>query len=71
MAKRLNTQNSQEPIVLEDLLTIKDVAKMLQLSPVRIYHFMRYDGLPSIKVSRSRRIKPSELKAWIDQQNAS
>ena len=71
MATRRSQSNAQESVVLEKLLTIKDVAGLLQLSTVRIYHYMRFEGLPSIKVCGSRRIKPSELQAWIDQQNAS
>ncbi|HET8847089.1 MAG TPA: helix-turn-helix domain-containing protein [Ktedonobacteraceae bacterium] len=71
MAIRQQKTKSQEPIVLEDLLTVKDVAKMLQISPVRIYYYMRCEGLPSVKFCGARRIRPSELQQWLNLQNAS
>ncbi len=71
MALRQSKPKNQEAAVLEDLLTIKDVSKILQISTVRIYHYMRCEGLPSVKFCGSRRIKPSDLQKWLDQQNAS
>lgn len=53
--------------VLEKLLTVQDVAELLQLSIVKIYRMIRDGSLPSIKIDGARRFKPSEVYTWIEQ----
>ena len=65
--KKQNLMPAQ-PVELEKLLTVKDVAALLQLSPVLVYRLINYHGLPSIKINGSRRFQPSDLQTWIDQQ---
>lgn len=70
MPKRVPTPPEiQEPVVLEKLLTIKDVAALLQMSTVKVYRLIHYSGLPSVKIDGSRRFKPSEVYAWIERQH--
>jgi len=69
MAKRvpMPQPQTQEPIVLEKLLTTQDIADMLQLSIVKVYRLINFSGLPSVKIDGSRRFKPSEVQAWLQQ----
>lgn len=69
MQKRTLARKAQtgEPVVVEKLLTIKDVADLLQLSTVKVYRMINYSGLPSLKIDGSRRFRPSEVQAWIEQ----
>jgi excisionase family DNA binding protein len=68
MQKRVPApQPQQETVVLEQLLTIQDIAELLQLSTVKIYRMIRAGSLPSIKIDGARRFKPSEVRAWIEQ----
>ncbi len=60
-------QFQQEPVTLERLLTVKDIADLLQLSQVKVYRMISDHGLPSIKIGGSRRFRPSEVYAWIEQ----
>ena len=68
MQKRTSAQQSQqEPVVLERLLTVKDIAALLQLSQVKVYRMISANTLPSIKIDGARRFKPSEVYTWIEQ----
>jgi excisionase family DNA binding protein len=68
MRKRTPTPPPAQPVVLEKLLTVKDVAALLQLSPVLVYRLINSNGLPSMKINGSRRFKPAAIQSWIDQQ---
>ncbi len=68
MPKRLTASQQQpEAAELEKLLTIKDIAEMLQLSTVKIHRLINLGGLPSIKIDGSRRFKPSDVREWLEQ----
>lgn len=60
-------QGQEQPVILEKLLTTQDIADMLQLSIVKVYRLINYSGLPSVKIDGSRRFRPSEVKAWLEQ----
>jgi excisionase family DNA binding protein len=66
MQKRVLQPQQPEAGELEKLLTIKDIAEMLQLSTVKIHRLINLGDLPSIKIDGSRRFRPSEVRAWID-----
>ncbi|MGH2507347.1 MAG: helix-turn-helix domain-containing protein [Ktedonobacteraceae bacterium] len=57
-----------QPVVLETLLTVNDVAAKLQVSRVLVYQLIRSEGLPSLKIKGARRIEPAALHNWIEQQ---
>lgn len=68
MPKRIPAQQQpQELAGLEKLLTMQDIADVLQVSVVKVYRLINFSGLPSIKIDGSRRFRPSEVKAWIEQ----
>jgi excisionase family DNA binding protein len=57
-----NTTQSVAP-----LLTVEDVAAILQLSRVKVYDLINKNGLPTVKISGARRIQPTALQTWIEQ----
>lgn len=68
MPKRAQMPPVAQPVVLEQLLTVKDVAALLQLSPVLVYRLINDHGLPSMKINGSRRFQPAAVQGWIEQQ---
>jgi excisionase family DNA binding protein len=55
------------------LLTVPEVAELLSLSRARVYELMAFGGddpLPSLRIGRSRRVRPDELKAWVRRQDS-
>ena len=57
-----------DPIVVEQLLTVVDVERLLQLSKAKVYELMSTRDLPSLKIGGARRFEPAKLQAWIEQQ---
>jgi len=66
---RRNTR-TDEKVVQEvaPLLTVGDVAAILQVSRVKVYDLINKNGLPTVKISGARRIQPAKLQRWIEQQ---
>ena len=62
---RHTTRATQAVQTLEKLLTVADTTEILGLSIAKIYELMKQDGLPSYKIREARRIRPSELQAWL------
>ena len=71
---RRNT-HMQQPIEsaqltgVKKLLKVEDVADILGVSRVKVYHLLR-NGLPSVKIDGARRFQPDKLQAWIEQHSA-
>jgi excisionase family DNA binding protein len=53
---------------MEEILTIPQVAKYLQISPAKIYYMVKRKQIPHIKIGRNVRIKESELQRWLEKQ---
>ncbi len=53
--------------VLEPLLSVEDVATILNVSRAKVYELIRSNDLPSVKFSKFRRIEPTALARWIEQ----
>jgi excisionase family DNA binding protein len=66
MRKRKQAQTDVEPL----LLTIPQVAAMLNLGHSKVYDLIRYEGLPTAKFGTATRIPAEELKAWVKQRIA-
>ncbi len=50
-----------------ELLTVKEVAKLLQVSRPSIYNLMKNYGLPAgYMLGRSRRWKYSDIQEWLN-----
>src|SRR6266567_3151810 len=68
MRRKTQTIEKSSQATISPLLTVADVAKILQLSKVKVYELIKKNGLPTVKISGARRIKPIELQArpqWV------
>mgnify|MGYP001821006760 CR=1 FL=1 len=50
---------------LQPLLTVKEVAALLNTSVARVYDLASKKVLPVVKLGRSKRFDPDVLRAWI------
>ena len=66
-AKTTDMAEGNQPVVMQKLLTVADVATILGLSRVKVYDLIKTDGLPTLKIKGARRIQPGKLKTWIEQ----
>ena len=56
-------------LVMEDFLTVEEVAKKLQLHPDTVARLLRAGELPGYKVAGSWRISPTELQKYMEQRS--
>jgi excisionase family DNA binding protein len=61
MHKRKPALTNVEPL----LLTIPQVAAMLNLGHSKVYDLIRHEGLPTTKFGTAVRVPAEELKAWV------
>ena len=66
-SKITEVAEGDQPVVMQNLLTVGDVASILRLSRVKVYELIKRDGLPTLKINGARRIQPGKLKTWIEQ----
>ncbi len=66
-SKTTEVAEGEQAVAMQQLLTVADVASLLQLSRVQVYELIKRGGLPSIKINGARRIQPGKLKIWIEQ----
>ena len=50
---------------LENLLTLKEVASLLRLSPQTVYKLLREGSLPAVKIGNQWRFDPEQVRSWI------
>ncbi len=50
------------------LLTLKEVAKYLQLSETTIYKMARVGEIPAIKIANQWRFKKEDIDKWLEKQ---
>lgn len=56
--------------IVEDYLTVQQVATSLQISPRRVYQLCKTKGFPAIRIGTGKnsiRIDRGGLEKWIDQ----
>ena len=56
-----------ERLLPENLFTIKEVAKILNIHPQTASDWAREGIIPSYKINGLRRFKPSEIEDWIQE----
>jgi excisionase family DNA binding protein len=56
-----------EKIIAESLLTAADVSYRLHLSRSCTYSLMQSGAIPTIRIGKSRRVRPEDLEAFIKQ----
>lgn len=47
------------------LLTAKEVARILQVSPARVYELARTGVIPSVRLTRQVRFEEAALREWV------
>ncbi len=62
MPKRFDGGNDGE---LTTLLTLKEVANLLRLSPQTVYKMLDGGEIPAIKVGSQWRFDPKEIQTWL------
>ena len=67
MRRKTATREKPNQVIIAPLLTVEDVARILQLSRVKVYELINKNGLPTLKISGARRIQPTALQTWIEQ----
>lgn len=65
--RRTKMTEGDQPLAMQNLLTVDDACSILRLSRVKIYDLIKRDGLPTVKINGARRILPGKLQAWIEQ----
>jgi excisionase family DNA binding protein len=51
---------------INTLLKAKDVAEILNLSRSKTYHLMQIGEIPTVRIGKSRRVRPEDLIKYIE-----
>ena len=61
--------NINEPAHFPSLMTVRDVAEILQVPVSTVHHWaVRGDGPPSFKVGKHRRFDAAIVATWLEEQ---
>jgi excisionase family DNA binding protein len=52
----------------EKLLKASEIAELLNVSRAMSYHLMQSGQIPVVRINRSVRVKPGDLRSFIEQQ---
>ena len=66
---RLNSPSFGSATMKDDILTIREVAKMLKLAEKTVYSLVADNDIPGFKVGGSWRFSRKELEKWVEAQN--
>jgi len=66
MRKR-QTQAALNPVAPLQLLTIPEVARVLNIGCTKVYGLIKTDGLPVVRVGETTRVSVTSLLRWIEQ----
>ncbi len=53
---------------MDEILTVKEVAKYLKISPAKLYYMINRRQIPYIRLDRNVRIRKSDLMLWLNGQ---
>jgi len=56
---------------IDELMTGRDVARVLKCSPVHAYRLMRNGKIPTVVIGKMRRVRPADLEKFIQDHIAS
>ena len=57
----------QESVIrINTLLNAKQVAEILNISKSKAYHFMQLGEIPTVRIGKSRRVRPEDLIEYIN-----
>ena len=57
----------RENQLLEPLLKAEEVAQILNVSRAFVYHLMKHGKLRAVVIEGARRVRPSDLKMYIEE----
>ena len=69
--KPLVAESSRQTLAQQLLLTVPETARLLRLSPSKVYTMLADrcpGGIPVIRFGRSVRVRMSDLRRWVEQQ---
>ncbi len=52
--------------MVDQILTIPEVARYLKISKSKIYYLVQRKEIPHVKIGRNVRIKESDLAKWLE-----
>jgi excisionase family DNA binding protein len=69
---RMRKRQTQTPLLAQavmrpQLLTIPEVARILNVGRTKVYGLIKTDGLPAVKVGDVTRVLVTSLQCWIEQ----
>ena len=50
---------------MQDLLTIKEVAKLLRLSPQTLYKMLEHGEIPAMRIGKQWRFERDSVRDWL------
>ncbi len=56
--------------MMESLLTLKEVAELLRLSPQTLYKMLKQDKISAIKVGSQWRFDSEQIRIWLRNQGS-
>ena len=63
------TQPAPAP-ALEPLLTVEQVAELLQLKPTTVRAYVERGSLPCVRLNARLRFKPSDVALWVEERRS-
>ena len=62
------TGNANSAPSLQPLLSVAEAAKVLNVSERKVWELLSCDIFPKVRVGRSVRLDPLDIRSWIDKQ---
>jgi excisionase family DNA binding protein len=56
-----------QPVVPPQLLSIPEVASILNIGRTKVYTLIKVDGLPTVKLGSTMRVSVVSLQRWIEE----
>ena len=50
---------------MENLMTLKEVARLLRLSPQTLYKMLKQSSIPAVKIGNQWRFEQAQVRAWL------
>jgi excisionase family DNA binding protein len=50
---------------MNDLITLTELCRRLNLKPSRIYYLTHIEGIPHFKIGQNLRFDPAEIEDWL------
>jgi excisionase family DNA binding protein len=61
-----SSEVKEDPVVNDQLMTIKEVADFLRISTISAYSWVRDGKLPAIRIGKEWRVRTRDLDEWLE-----